>query len=145
MHETVKRPLWENGPMSKRKYWWLVPALAERGHTQRDVANAWKVDDATVSRFISTGKPKATLERFRILAQMLGMSNDELMARLVEDVPPRHVASRSAAGARAEKSKPPPNSVEAALDDAKKAVQRLRELMPDARIHFSIDYSDSGQ
>jgi hypothetical protein len=131
--------------MAKRKYGWLVPALAERGHTQRDVANAWKVDDATVSRFISTGKPKATLERFRILAQMLDMTSDELMARLVEELPPRPLVSKPLAGPRAEKSSLPPNSVEAALDDAKKAVQRLRELMPDARIHFSIDYSDSGQ
>jgi hypothetical protein len=49
--------------MAKKKYGWLVTALADREHTQRDLATAWEVDDAVVSRFIATGKPKATAER----------------------------------------------------------------------------------
>jgi hypothetical protein len=129
----------------KRKHWWLVTALAERGHTQRDLAAAWKVDDAVVSRFIGTGRPKATAERIHVLGQMLRMNSDELIARLGEGPPPRSPLPKTSIAAGAEGSSLSPKSVEAALDEAKKAVQRLRELMPDARIHFSIDYSDSGQ
>ncbi len=128
--------------MAKKKYWWLVTALADRGHSQHDLATAWKVDDAVVSRFIATGKPKATAERIHVLAQMLHMNAGELIARLVEGLPPSSPFSKIPIGVRAENSALPRKSVEAALDEAKKAVQRLRELMPDARIHFSIDYSD---
>ena len=131
--------------MAKKKHLWLVTALAERGHNQRDLAAAWKVDDAVVSRFIGTGKPKATAERIHVLGQMLRMNSDELIARLVEGLPPRSPLPKPSAGARTENKSSPPMSVEAALNEAKKAVQRLRELMPDARIHFSIDYSNSGQ
>jgi hypothetical protein len=128
--------------VAKKKYWWLATALAERGHTQRDLATAWKVDDAVVSRFIGTGKPKATPERIHVLAQMLSMNSGELIARLVEGIPPRSLFEKTSILAGEENSSSPPQSVEAALDEAKKAVKRLRELMPDARIHFSIDYSD---
>ena len=131
--------------MAKKKYWWLASALAERGHTQRDLAAAWKVDDAVVSRFIGTGKPKATAERIHVLAQMLSINSGELIARLVEGIPPRSQFDKIPISVREENSSLPPQSVEAALDEAKKAVQRLRQLMPDARIHFSIDYSDTGQ
>ncbi len=127
--------------MAKKKYWWLVTALADRGHSQHDLATAWKVDDAVVSRFIATGKPKATAERIHVLAQMLHMNAGELLARLVEGIPPRSLFDKSITAGE-ENSSSPPQSVETALDEAKKAVQRLRELMPDARIHFSIDYSD---
>jgi len=76
---------------------------------------------------------------------MLRMNFDELIAPLVEGLPPRSPAPKNSITGRAEDLSLPPQSVEAALDEAKKAVQRLRELMPDARIHFSIDYSDTGQ
>jgi len=46
--------------MARKNFWWLATALAERGHNQRDLTTAWKVDDAVVSRFIGTGRPKAT-------------------------------------------------------------------------------------
>jgi hypothetical protein len=54
--------------------------LADRDHTQRDLAIAWEVDDAVVSRFTGTGKPIATAERIRVLAQMLHINSDEPIA-----------------------------------------------------------------
>jgi hypothetical protein len=97
---------------------------------------------AVVSCFIATGKPKATAERIHVLAQMLHMNAGELIARLVEGKPPGSQFDKTPISPGEENSSLPPQSVEAALDEAKRAVQRLRELMPDARIHFSIDYSD---
>lgn len=56
--------------------------MADADYTQRDLAQAWNINDAVVSRFISTGKPDLTPERQMILAQMLGLTNDQLLNRL---------------------------------------------------------------
>jgi len=65
-----------------KRHRWLLGALIDAGFSQRDVAKAWHVDDAVVSRFIATGKPDLTPERQMLLSQMLGMTNDTLLANL---------------------------------------------------------------
>ena len=70
--------------MAKR-HGWLVGALDDNGFQQRDLARAWKVDDAVASRFINSGKPDLTPQRQMMLAQMLGLTNDQLLAKLYGD------------------------------------------------------------
>jgi hypothetical protein len=50
---------------------WLRDLLAEKHYTQSDLAKAWGVHDAGVSRFINIGKPDLTPERQIVLVQML--------------------------------------------------------------------------
>jgi plasmid maintenance system antidote protein VapI len=38
---------------------WLRDELMDKNLKQRDVARAWDVDDAVVSRFIKHGEPRA--------------------------------------------------------------------------------------
>jgi hypothetical protein len=123
---------------------WLVGALADRGYQQRDLAKAWKVDDAVVSRFISSGKPDLTPERQMMLSQMLGMTNDQLLARLYGEMPVRRVIPLHPQSApRREQTSPPltrnpnPDAVEAEI---RRAVERLEELLPGATISIHITY-----
>lgn len=74
---------------NKDRHAWLKPALAGAGHRQKDVATAWGVDDAVVSRFIKIGEPELTWDRAQTLARMLGLSLDELKLRLFEGLPPQ--------------------------------------------------------
>jgi hypothetical protein len=124
--------------MANKAHGWLISALADRGYKQSDVARAWGVDDAVVSRFVATGKPDLTIERILILDEMLGVTADELMAGLRDGRMPCRAMPKTSMPPR---GAGPPMGVEAALNEARQAVQRLKELLPDARIHFSIDYS----
>jgi hypothetical protein len=123
---------------------WLVRALADRGYQQRDLAKAWKVDDAVVSRFISSGKPDLTPERQMMLSQMLGMTNDQLLARLYGEMPVRRVIPPYPQSTpHREQTSPPvtrnsnPDLVEAEI---RRAVERLEELLPGATISIHITY-----
>src|SRR5262245_35684931 len=121
-----------------KKHGWLVGALADRGYQQRDLAKAWRVDDAVVSRFISSGKPDLTPERQMILSQILGLTNDQLLARLYGDVPlPRIIAAPAGAPSSSTGNS---GGIEQAHAELKRAVQRLQELMPDATVTVSITY-----
>ena len=73
--------------MTRRRHGWLVEALETVGYHQHDLASAWKVDDAVVSRFITSDKPDLTPQRLMLLSQILGISNDELLQRLYGDEP----------------------------------------------------------
>jgi hypothetical protein len=127
-----------------RRFGWLVTALSDRGHMQKDLAKAWGTDDAVVTRFISTGKPDLTPERQIALARMLGMDHNELIARMYEGVAPRAVKEQDG-----EKSRQPvpakpgiaPRSgdVNQTLADIQRGIKLLREMLPSAKIHFSID------
>jgi hypothetical protein len=129
--------------MAKR-HGWLVGALDDAGYQQRDLAKAWRVDDAVVSRFISTGKPDLTPERQMMLSQMLGMTNDQLLARLYGDVPvPGVIPLHPQSGPHREQTSPPltrssnPDAIEAEI---RRAVGRLEELLPGATISIHITY-----
>jgi hypothetical protein len=120
--------------MAKR-HGWLTGALADKGYQQHDLARAWKVDAAVVSRFISSGKPDLTPQRQMILSQILGLSNDQLLVRLYGDGPslPRVFKPSSPAN---------PNSggIEQAHAEIRRAIEHLQELMPDATVTVTITY-----
>jgi len=123
--------------VTTKKHGWLVGALADNGYQQRDLAQAWKVDDAVVSRFISSGKPDLTPQRQMLLAQMLRMTNDQLLSRLYGEmraIPPRPQQHEHAAA----------DDLAAALVNARRAVQRVQELLPDAKVHFSVVLNNGG-
>jgi plasmid maintenance system antidote protein VapI len=63
---------------------WIKSALMDRDLHQRDLAARWNVTDAVVSRFINSGTPELTWERACVLADMFGLSLDELRDRLSE-------------------------------------------------------------
>jgi hypothetical protein len=115
---------------------WLVGALADKGYQQRDLARAWKVDDAVASRFINSGKPDLTPHRQMILAQMLGLSNDQLLAKLYGDNPmPRVIPLRVEAEAATNSEQP--LAVQAEM---RRAVERLETLLPGANVTINISY-----
>ena len=117
------------------KHGWLRAALADAGYRQKDLAKAWGVDDAVVSRFIQTGEPEAGLERLQILGRMLGLDLNELSLRLTEGLAPRrlsapppptirvaHVDEHAGNGQR--------DPIAAVLDDIEAQAKRLRRLVP---------------
>jgi transcriptional regulator with XRE-family HTH domain len=62
---------------------WIKDRLAEQGYSQRDLARAWGVSEAGVTRFcqgLENADP--ALSRVVILAQMLGMTLDEVAKSL---------------------------------------------------------------
>lgn len=117
--------------MTKEKaprHGWLRSALADKGHTQHDVAIAWGCDDAVVSRFINSGTPELTYERMVALSRMLGIDMNELDLRLREGVEPRKRA-------RFQSEATPREQV---LAELKSAVERARQLLPNERIEVKI-------
>jgi hypothetical protein len=122
-----------------KKHGWLVGALDDHGLQQRDLARAWKVDDAVVSRFISTGKPDLTPERQMLLSQMLGLTNDQLLIKLYGDMPMRRVIPMQARGS-APSSNSNSGGIEQAHAELKRAIGRLQELMPEATVTVTITY-----
>ena len=58
---------------------WIKTSLKDRGYTQKDVARLWGVAEPTVSKFLQgTESADPYLSRAVALAQMLGISTDEL-------------------------------------------------------------------
>lgn len=58
---------------------WVRDALKDRGYTQRDLARAWGVTEASISRFISGEEAvDPPLSRSLALAAMLGIAIDDL-------------------------------------------------------------------
>jgi hypothetical protein len=128
---------------------WLVGALADRGYQQRDLAKAWKVDDAVVSRFISSGKPDLTPERQMMLAQMLGITNDLLLKRLYGEISmpgvyrlhPRPVPISAPASRREEQQQQLKTHRDDVVDAVHRAIEHLETLLgPTARVSIHIDF-----
>jgi nucleotide-binding universal stress UspA family protein len=122
--------------MKGRKHEWLRIALAERGHTQKDLAKAWGVDDAVVSRFINAGEPEPGVERLEVLGRMLDVGMDELFLRLREGLPlPRRAPPSQSA------PRPPPKAAtgnaEAAIAALKAAVERARAAGVKVTVHIT--------
>jgi hypothetical protein len=133
---------------------WLVGALADRGYQQRDLAKAWRVDDAVVSRFIATGKPDLTPERQMLLSKMLGMTNDQLLARLYGEMPlPKIIQLRpppvpvsapmpAPASRREEQQQQLKTHRDDAVDAVHRAIEHLEALLgPTARVSIHIDFN----
>ena len=128
---------------------WLVGALDGAGYQQRDLAKAWQVDDAVVSRFISSGKPDLTPERQMMLSQMLGLTNDELLGRLYGGVSMPGVIQlrrpEPVPGPLPTPPSPPPHQI--MRDDdvtatIRSCVDRLQQLLgPDAHVSIHIDFN----
>src|SRR5262245_49492335 len=125
-------------PVNRKVHGWLSGALNDVGYQQQDLAKAWGVDDAVVSRFINSGKPDLTPQRQMILSQILGLTNDQLLNRLYGDGVPLSDRVLS-------KLSPPTvsngGSLEQAHAELKRAIERLQELMPDATVTVTITYS----
>jgi len=128
--------------MAKR-HGWLVGALDDAGYQQRDLAKAWRIDDAVVSRFISTGKPDLTPERQMLLAQMLGMTNDQLLAKLYGEMSLPGVIQLRVPQPVTPPASQPPEQNHATVDVViRRCVERLEELLgPDVRVSIHIDFN----
>jgi hypothetical protein len=74
------------------RHLWLRNALADKGLRAKDVASAWGVDDAVVSRFIKTGDPELTWPRAEALCRMLGIDMMQLQVKLSERLSARAAA-----------------------------------------------------
>jgi DNA-binding Xre family transcriptional regulator len=74
--------------MIGERHGWLRQLLAEKGLTAADAASAWGVHAAVLVRFIKTGEPRITASRVAALCRLLGMSRNEMLARLNERPPP---------------------------------------------------------
>ena len=108
---------------------WLTGALSAVGYQQHDLAEAWGVDDAVVSRFINTGKPDLTPERQMLLSQILGLTNDQLLNKLYPD-PVRRLLK-------------PSEPIRATVEtdaEIRRCLERIRDLLPGAKITISITY-----
>lgn len=67
--------------MPKRN--WIKIALDAQGYRQRDLAEAWGVSEASVTRFLQgTENPDPSFSKCIKLAEMCGMTLDELAARM---------------------------------------------------------------
>jgi hypothetical protein len=135
-----------------RRFGWLVTALSDRGHMQKDLAKAWGIDDAVVTRFINTGKPDLTPERQIALARMLGLDHNELIARMYEGVAPRAAVKKPGGGNGTAAPTPTPTPTPArgagdinqTLSDVQRGVKLLKQMMPSAKITFTIDLEVDG-
>lgn len=118
----------------KRKHEWLRQVLMDTGHTQKDLAKAWDVTDAVVSRFLATGDPEPGVERLRVLGRMVGMEMNELLVRLSEGLaPPR----RDPTVALVAHNKPKTSlAVDDAIADLKAAVERARAAGVEVSVHI---------
>jgi hypothetical protein len=124
--------------MAKR-HGWLTGALQDAGYSQHDLALAWKVDDAVVSRFISSGKPDLTPERQMMLSKILGLTNDQLLNGLYGDGPkPRIIPLRERGATPSSNSSG--GGIEEAHAELKRAIEHLQELMPHATVTVTITY-----
>jgi hypothetical protein len=137
----------QRGTMPKR-HGWLTEALQDAGYSQHDLALAWKVDDAVVSRFISSGKPDLTPERQMLLSQILGLTNDELLNKLYGDTAFKRVLPLTRQQQRDQNSPQPRvtvrqldgGGIEEAHAELKRAIEHLQEVMPHATVTVTITY-----
>lgn len=62
---------------------WVREALEARGHKQRDLAQAWGISEAGVSRWMrGLEQQDLPMSRVWILSRMLGLETDEVITRL---------------------------------------------------------------
>jgi plasmid maintenance system antidote protein VapI len=128
-------------PKSPKRHGWLVTALQDRGYQQRDLAKAWGINDAVVTRFISTGKPDLTPERQISLARMLDMDHNELMARLF-GVPKHQQQHRAPVELTPPGARAPAHAnggdVAQTILEVQRGIDNLRRLLPGVTITFKI-------
>jgi len=103
------------------RHGWLRNALADKDLKASDVARAWNVDDALVSRFIKTGNAVITLERLQTLSQMLGIDLNTLSVKLATKPIPPEVLK-------------PPEGKENSIGDV---LSNLRAAVDAASAHFA--------
>jgi hypothetical protein len=143
--------------MAAKIHEWAVRALHEKGYTQADLTREWgrnedrDLDDAVVSRWIAIGAPKITFSRILVLSKMLGKSADQVIASIAHAEGVTIVGPKPPAPAH-----PLPSATQKpadgaagdlgeALNQAQLAVRRVQELLPNAKVHFSIVLNDGGE
>lgn len=102
----------------------------------------WSCDEAVVSRFIKSGEPQLTFDRALSLSKKLEMSLDELNLRLQEGIAPRTKARAAQVDPKQPNKVEPASDVATAMAEANSAVQRLKELLPNAKIVFQINLGE---
>lgn len=133
--------------VQKDRYGWVKTALMEAGLEQKDVAKAWGVGQAPVSRWIKTGEPTLSLERAEVTAKLLDMSLDEFRARLAGHVPPRVGAIAKLVAKREHPAPPttppaapPPGGILGAVKEMEEAAARAHAMLPPGlKVVFSIE------
>jgi DNA-binding Xre family transcriptional regulator len=125
----------------KERHAWIRDMLADRGLRAKDVATAWGVTDAVVSRFIKTGEPELTFDRATALCRMFGCTMDGLQIR---------ISGQATSFPFADKQKNPtftttaPLSADAAaaLADLREAANRAARTLPEGyQISVQISYA----
>lgn len=119
------------------KHAWLRQALADHGYQQKDVAKAWGIDAALITRFIKTGLPELTNSRLQSLARMIDMPVAELSARLTEGVGPlrRTLPPLPVTRARTE----PAATTDEILADLRDTVRRAQAALPNLVLKLTIE------
>jgi hypothetical protein len=119
----------------------------DRNLKQRDIAKAWDVNDAVVSRFIRTGEPEMTLARVNSLAKVFKMDVNEVMARL-EDVAKPVPARQANSHARRPTAPAASGSVSAEdgdpLANLYAAIAMIKARMPGLKVTVTITSSEDG-
>jgi hypothetical protein len=123
--------------MVTKRHGWLVGALADAGYQQQDLAKAWHCDGAVVSRFIASGKPDLTPERQMILSQILGLTNDQLLAKLYGSVAVRRAVTALPSAPEAVNGVTQSDTVQQQIETC---VRSLQSLLPGAKVTVSISY-----
>lgn len=118
--------------MAVERHEWLRDALADKGLRAKDVAKAWGVDDAVVSRFIKTGEPELSFTRAEALCRMLGLTISDLQIKLAD----RHVPMEEPA------STPIENGAKRALEKLQACAEEcLRSLPKGFQVSVQIFYT----
>lgn len=130
-------------PLPRLRHAWLRGALIDRGKLQRDLAKAWDVDEAVVSRFIRTGEPEPGFERIKILAKLLGMEYSHLLMRLGDaPLPPNAVVETIKAPPRARETlrrTVDGDTSTNVLEELHRALARAKAALPGWKIELIIE------
>lgn len=130
----------------KVRHQWLRDALMDKGLTQRDLAKAWGINEAQVSRYIGHDEPQLTIDRAHALSRMLGTTLDDIYMRAAEKpIPKQRVVNlmdalkeenariaetvASHVHSASDDAQVLDNGTKLALDDLKSAADKVREAL----------------
>lgn len=126
--------------VQKDRYGWVREALLEAGKFQQDLAKAWGIGPAPVSRWIKTGDPALTPTRAKILAAMINMSREELLSLIETDTAPKKSSLTRAVAAREVGVAAAPGGIMGAVKELDEAAARAQALLPPGlKVVYSIE------
>jgi hypothetical protein len=120
---------------STDKHGWLRDALRDKSIRAKDLAEAWGVDDAVVSRFIKTGDPELTLVRALELCRLLGFDMPQLLGKMGLHTPATKDVVKQEGS----------EGVQAELANLREATDRAGRVLPKGyQISVRIFYTGTG-